>query len=211
MAYQYVPDQTDVVYPARIQQIADEYKRHKFNYTGPDPDHDMESWKELGFEERKIVRPDSYYMNLLSLYRLHDEYSNDEWMLWKVEKWIKDNNDKKYRIEVVMGRRPELEVDEIKDENTGKTIDKLIRGWNMVYTEKWNPTTFDNIVNESKSKRFMLQIARPSAAYWIPYTGTPILIKDAKLFRNATYDELVEHDRRLEAQQKALNIKSLGK
>lgn len=207
MSYQFKPDIKTIVYPSRIQAIADEYVRHGFEYTGPNPDEDMESFKEMGYEKRVKSRPDTAYTILYSMYRIFDEIADEEWMLWKEIKFVKDRDDKDYHIELVMGKRPRFDVTPVTDED-GNEIDKRISKWNMIYTTKWDPKKFDELVSKSKTKRTACYLAYASPDYYTNYTGKPIRIKEVDKYRSMSFTDLMAYDRGLELNTKMQAIKA---
>jgi hypothetical protein len=207
MSYQFKPDVKTIVYPPRIQAIADEYERHGFEYTGPNPDKDMESFKEMGYEKRVKHSPDTAYTILYSMYRIFDEIAEEEYMLWKEIKFVKDRDDKDYHIEVVMGKSPRFDVTPIVDED-GNEIDKRIIKWNMVYTTKWDPKKFDELLAKSKTKRTACYIAYASPDYYTNYTGKPIRIKEIDKYRTMSFTDLMMYDKSLEMNMKLQSVKS---
>jgi hypothetical protein len=207
MAYQFKPNVKEIIYPPRIQQIADEYKLHGFEYTGPNPEIDMESFKEMGYERRVRGRPDTAYTILYSVYRILDEINNEEYMLWKEIKYVKDRDEKDYHVDIVMGKRPRFDVVPITDEE-GNEVDKRIGRWNMVYTTKWDPKKFEELIAKSKTKRTACYIAYTSPDYYTNYTGTPIRIKDLELYKTMTFSELIKYDKGLELENKLQKLKT---
>ncbi len=208
MSYQFKPDIKEIVYPSRIQAIADEYRRHGFEYTGPNPEIDMESFKEIGYEKRVKSKPDSAYYVLYSMYRILDEISGEEFMLWKEIRHVLDRDDKDYHIEVVMGKRPRFDVIPITDDE-GNEVDKRITKWNMIYTTKWdNGKTFEELFNKSRIKRTACYIAYSSQDYYTNFTGTPIRIKDLEVYKTMSFSELVKYDKGLELENKLQKIKT---
>jgi hypothetical protein len=209
LSYQFKPNVKEIIYPPRIQAIADEYTSHGFEYTGPNPDNDMESWKEMGYERRVKSRPDTAYMILYSVYRIFDEISGDEFMLWKEIKYVKDRDEKDYHVDIVMGKRPRFDVVPVTDED-GNEIDKRISKWNMVYTTKWNVTKLDELIKESRTKRTAFYIAYSSPDYYTNYTGTPIRIKELDKYKKMSFSELMNYDKTLEMERK-MQIAKTGK
>jgi hypothetical protein len=207
MAYQFKPETKTIIYPPRIQAIADEYTKHGFEYTGPSLDNDAESWKEMGYERRVKSRPDTAYTILYSVYRIFDEISGDEFMLWKEIKYVKDRDDKDYHIEVVMGKRPRFDVAPRTDED-GNEIAKDITKWNMVYTTKWDSTKLDELIKMSRTKRTAFYIAYSSPDYYTNYTGTPIRIKELDKYKKMSFNELMDYDKTLEMTRKMQIAKS---
>jgi hypothetical protein len=198
LSYEFVPERKKIDYPPRIQAIANEYERHGFNYTGPTIDNDIESWKEMGFERRARVRPDTVYLDVIAVYRIFDEYSNKEFLIWKIKKHVRDRDDKDYNVEIWMGKRPRFDVEPVLDDD-GNEVDKRITRWNMVYTQEWDKDVFQKIVDESKSKRIPLYIAYSSDEYHTTHTGQSIRIKDIDIFKNsATHEQLRKYDKKLE-------------
>ena len=209
MSYQFKPNVKEVIYPPRIQAIADEYVSHGFEYTGPTLDSDSESWKEIGYERRVKSRPDTAYMILYSVYRIYDEISNKQYMLWKEIKYVKDRDDKETHIEVVMGKRPRFDVVPVTDED-GNEIDKRISKWNMVYTTEWDPDKLDELIKQSRTKRTAFYLAYASPDYYTNYTGTPIRIKDLDKYKKMGFNELMNYDKGLEMERK-LQVAKSGK
>jgi hypothetical protein len=208
MAYQFKPNVKEIIYPPRIQAIADEYASHGFEYTGPTLDTDSESFKEMGYERRVKSRPDTAYMILYSVYRIFDEISGDEFMLWKEIKYVKDRDDKEIHIEVVMGKRPRFDVVPVLDEE-GHEIDKRISKWNMVYTTKWDQGhKLDELIKQSRTKRTAFYIAYSSPDYYTNYTGTPIRIKELDKYKKMSFSELMDYDKTLEMARKMQIAKS---
>ena|GEM_PF-4754881 len=210
MAYQFVPEKKNVIYPPRIQQIADEYERHGFEYTGPNPDNDMESFREIGYERRAKIRPDTAFIEVISVYRLLDEYSEKEYMIWKEVRHVSDKEDKDYHIDVVMGKRPSFEVISTQDEE-GNDVDKRISKTNMVYTVEWDIPFFEELLKKSRTKKTRLYIASTSTDYYTNYTGVPIRIKETDIFKKSSHEELVKYDRMLEKERLLQTANSMNK
>jgi hypothetical protein len=207
LAYQFKPNVKEIIYPPRIQAIADEYAKHGFEYTGPNPDIDMESFKEMGYEKRVKSRPDTAYTILYSVYRIFDEISGDEFMLWKEIKYVKDRDDKDSHIEIVMGKRPRFDIIPVTDED-GNEIDKRISKWNMVYTTKWDPAKLEELIKMSKTKRTAFYLAYASPDYYTNYTGTPIRIKELDKYKKMSFNDLMSYDKSLEMERKMQIAKS---
>lgn len=196
MAYRFVPDKIDIEYPPRIKEIVAEYERHGFEWK-PDPDEDMETFKEYNYEIFAKRRPDTVRQEIMSIYRLKDEETNDEWMLYKIKKYANDGADRPYDAEVWMGKRPRFDTRSVTDEN-GNVVNKVITTWNMIYTIKWDPKKFDEVMKESKKRNIPCYIAYTSDHYKQNHSGTLIQIKDPRIFKESSYDELVAYDRKLE-------------
>jgi hypothetical protein len=209
VSYKFIPEKIEVEYPPRIKEIVAEYERHGFEWK-PDPDEDMETFKEYSFEVYAKKRPETVRTEVLSIYRLRDEYSNDEWMLWKIKKHVtasQGSKDIDYDAEVWMGKKPRFDTREITDDD-GHIVNKVITVWNMIYTQPWDPKKFDEILKGIQKKNIPCYIAYTSDHYWQNCSGTQIQIKDMKFYRDSTYDELINHDRELERKRMAREAES---
>lgn len=196
MSYRFVPEKVDIEYPPRIKEIVAEYERNGFEWK-PDPDEDMETFKEYNYEIFAKRRPETVRQEIMAVYRLKDEYTNDEWMIYKIKKYANDGADRPYDAEVWMGKRPRFDTRSVTDEN-GNVVNKVITTWNMIYTIKWDPKEFDLIMKNVNKRNVPCYIAYTSDRYKQNHSGTLIQIKDQKIFRDSSYDELVAYDRKLE-------------
>lgn len=195
MSYKYVPDKVESNYPARLQAIVDEYERHNLEFTF-DPDADVESAKEILYERWARQKPDKTWMELLAVYRLKDEFSGEEFMIYKIKKHVPDNNEQDIAAEIWMGKRVRFDTRNVLDTD-GNVINKNISRWNMVYTMKWDKKEFDRLMKESRNKRVPLYIAYTSDEYHTNFTGNSIMIRNEITFRDSSFDELLAFDERL--------------
>lgn len=173
-----------------------------------DMDTDMESWKEMLYEKWAKLSPEKTWMELLSVYRLKDEFSGKEYLLYKIKKHIPDNNGQDVSAEIWVGKKPRLDTRNILD-NDGNIINKVISKWNMVYTQDWDIKIFEKVTKESRNKRFAMYIALTSDEYHTNWTGTPIMIKNDKIYKESSYDELISYDDELK-RTKPAPVKQLG-
>lgn len=204
MSYRFVPEKTEVEYPPRIKEIVAEYERHGFEWK-PSPDEDMETFKEYTFEVYAKKRPETVRQEVLAIYRLKDEYSGDEWLLWKIKKYVKASQGSKdidYDCEIWMGKKPMFETKEVTDDE-GNIINKVITIWKMVYTKKWDTKEFDAIIKGNNKRNIPCYISNTSEFYWQNHSGNPIMIKDMKVFKDYSYDELVAYDNKIQRERMA--------
>lgn len=197
MSYSYIPEEQKVEFTPRIQEIVDEFERHGFTYK-LDSSNDMESVKEMNFERKAKKHPESVKKEILSVHRIRDEFNNKEYLLYKMKKYAEDAEP----IEIWMGKKPRLDTTNIIGDE-GQIVNKRITRWNMEYTIEWNPTTFDEIMRDSITKKVSLYIADASDEYHTNWIGTNIKIKDPKHFRNLTHDELILLDEQLKTSNQA--------
>ncbi|WP_411753307.1 hypothetical protein [Serratia sp. (in: enterobacteria)] len=197
MSYRFVPEQTSFDFPPRVKDIADEFARHGFEYR-LDQDNDMESWKEMGFEKRAKERPETVKKEIICVYRIRDESTDKEYMIYKVKKSAAGGDS----IAVWMGKKPRFDVVPVVD-GSGAVINKRITRWNMVYTIEWSLKAFDDIMKDSDKKNTRLYIADASEEYHTNWTGTSIMIKDSKKFRELSHEELIMYDENLKVENQA--------
>jgi uncharacterized protein (UPF0128 family) len=208
LSYKFVPEDKTANYPARIQEIADEYTRVGLEFI-LDFDN-MDYMKEIGYERWARQKPDKAWMEVLAVYRLKDEYEGKEYLLYKVKKHVPDNNDVDVNCEIWIGKAPIYEVTAQKDD-AGNVINKRVTRERMRYTQEWNKTEFMKLMKESRNKRVPLYIAYTSDDYQQNHTGTPIMIKDDKAYAEVSFDTLLGMDERIAQDRISNSLKSQPK
>lgn len=200
MSYRFVPEKADIDLPPRVKEIADEFAKHGFEYK-IDPDNDMESWKEMGYEKAARERPDTVKKEIICVYRIRDESSDKEYMIYKIKKSAADKS-----IAVWMGKKPRFDVVPTVDDQ-GNVINKRITRWNMVYTIEWSIKAFDEIMKDSDKKNTRLYIAEASEEYHTNWSGNPIMIKDVRKYKDLTHEELILYDEQIKTENQAKLVK----
>ena len=191
------PTPKDIVLPERVQQIVDEYKRNELDYFPKiNPEDDLQSLQEIGYEKWKNEKPETAHELIRSIYRIRSINDDKEYMIYKAEKFVKNNNDTEIRFESYYNMAPILEVQEIKDENNNVT-NKIPRTRRMRYTTEWDPKVFDQIISRSKIKTITnCYLADASEFYDTKFinlqeTGRTALIYSHELFRTLKFNELL--------------------
>jgi hypothetical protein len=191
MAYRYVPEKDEPEYSERIKDIIKAHEDVSMEWIPNEKD--TETLKEIAYLKFSKKSPQTAKQELLSVYREKDEFSNDEWMLWKVKYSCLDKDDRPFEAEVWLGKKPKLDTEPIKDAE-GNTINKTIRRWNMVYTQPWDPKKLAEIMKEFKSNSTKFYLSSISDDYWQNFGGTSVMIKDKNLFKTESYDALMSYD-----------------
>lgn len=183
--------------PERVQEIVDEWKRNDLDYLPRiNPEDDLESLQEIGYEKYKLEKPETAHELIRSVYRIRDIQNNKEYLIYKAEKYVKNNMDTEIKFSTYYNTAQILETQELKDEY-GNVVNKIPRAKRMKYTQEWNKTKFDEIIARSQIRTITnCYIADASEFYDQKFvnlqeTGRTGLIYSHDNFRNLTFGELL--------------------
>jgi hypothetical protein len=190
LAYSYKPEEQKIDYPERVKAIKDIYEAEGFEWK-LNPDTDLESVKETKYEQLARERPETAYYEVIKVMRLRDEMNNEEYMIWKLRKFVANLDP----IEIYYGVLPyPLEVSPVLDQD-GQVIDKKVRRRGMKYTQKWDKIFFDKLIKESRNPRTLeFYLANTSDVYETHWYGNQIQVKNYDLFKTKSWQELYEMD-----------------
>lgn len=190
------PKPQDIILPERVQQIVDEWKRNDLDYYPKiNPEDDLESLQEIGYEKLAKEKPDTAYELIRSIYRIRDSSKNEEYIIYKAEKYVKNNNDAEMKFATYYNTAQILEVTEVKEE--GNVVNVIPRAKKMRYTTKWDPKEFEKIISRSKIRTITnCYIADASEFYDTKFvnlqeTGRTGLIYNHDEFKTRTFIELL--------------------
>lgn len=197
MAYKYVPEKEEPEYSERIKLIIQAHEEVGFEWK-PDFDRDSETVKEIAYLRYSKRNPQSASQELLSVYRVKDEFSNDEWMLCKVKYKVLDKDDRPFESEVWLGKKPKLDTEPVKDAE-GNTINKTVKRWGMQYIWKWDPKKLESLFKEYRNSKTAFYLSSLSEDFFQNFGGSSIMIKDRQLFKTKSYEELMMYDEELKS------------
>jgi hypothetical protein len=194
----YVPPKPqDVTLPERVQLIVDEYRKHNLDYFSKiNAEDDLQSLQEIGFEKLKAAKPETAYELIRAIYRIRDTTNDKEFIIYKSEKHVQNNNSQDMKFECYYNMAPILEVDEYKDE-AGNVTNVVPRARRMNYTTEWDPKVFDAIIKRSRIKTITnCYIADASEFYDTKFvnlqeTGRTGLIYNHQQFRDLSFNDLL--------------------
>lgn len=191
------PTPQDTVLPERVQQIVDEYKRKSLDYYPKiNPEDDLQSLQEIGYEKWKKEKPETAHELIRAIYRIRSINDDKEYIIYKAEKFVQNNNNTEIRFESYYNMAPILEVQELKDENQN-VVNVVPRARKMKYTTEWNPTEFEKIISRSKIRTITnCYLADASEFYDTKFvnlqeTGRTALIYNHDLFKTLKFNELL--------------------
>jgi hypothetical protein len=198
LAYQYKPEEQHIDYPARVQAIKEIYEQYGLEWK-PTPDTDLESVKETKYEELAKKRPETAYYEVIKVVRLRDEMNNEEYMTWKLKKYVEGMDG----VEIDYGMLPSpLDVIPVLDQD-GAIIDKKVRRRGMKYTQKWDQKFFEKLIKDSRNPRTLeFYLANTSDVYETHWYGNQLKISNYDLFKTKSYQELVDMDQQAAARNR---------
>lgn len=191
MSFQFKPEEQKIDYPQRVQAIKEIYEAEGFEWK-LDPDKDLESVRETMYEKLARERPETAYYEVLKVMRLYDDMKNEEFMTWKLRKYVASMDP----FEVDYGILPHpLEIAPVLD-GEGNVINKTVRRRGMKYTQKWEVKFFEKLIKESRNPRTLeFYFANTSDVYETHWYGKQIKINNFELFKTKTWKELYDLDK----------------